>query len=347
MKLSVIVPTHNKHDKLAATLHSLRHQDLAADEYEIIVVDDGSSKRVILPHCVSDRRCTLLRLEGVERSAARNRGSKLASAELLVFLDDDMTVCADFLSTHLRAQREWPGALVVGAVRLTDSLLKTPFGRFRGMLENRGIPAGGGLTSTANFCTAGNASILKHRFWELGGFDENIVSGEDQDLALRHTANGGLIAFVPEALAVHHDNAFGIESYCRRVEWGSEHIIAFCQRHPEWLENIERERVNGPLRWGREPFLESARKLVKSALITKPIVALLFAAASMLERVAPSSWVLDRVYRLLLGIHIFRGYRSGVNRYVIAADADDRGTGATKIERSTISQPSAVGSVQE
>ncbi len=347
MKLSVIIPTHNRHDKLAMTLECLKHQDVAGYEYEIIVVDDGSSPRVLLPQNGPEPVCTLLRLEGVERSAARNRGSEVADSELLIFLDDDMTVNHDFISDHLRAHDEWPGALIVGSVRLTEEISATPFGRFRQKLEMWGVPVSRGLVSISNFCTASNMSISKRRFRELGGYDESIVSGEDQDLALRHTSNGGRIAFVPEALAVHHDKASDLKSYCLRAESGSEQMIAFCKRHPDWNENIEREGVNGPLRWGREPFLRSARKLVKSALTVRPIVALLFGAAFVLERGSPRSRVLDRVYRLLLGIHILRGYRNGVKRYGLEAGLDERRKEATNIEPNAISQPSPMRSVQE
>jgi GT2 family glycosyltransferase len=325
MKLSVIVPTHNRNDKLLDTLNSLKQQDLASDEYEIIVVDDASSPRVVLPEVAGAPRCILVRLEGVERSAARNRGSAIANAELLVFLDDDMTVGADFLSTHLRAQSEWPGALVVGSVRLTDKVSATPFGHFRNILESRGIPASRGLTVIPNFCTAQNASILKQRFIELGGFDESIVSGEDQDLALRHTETGGLIAFLPEAVAEHHDNASDIRSYCRRTTWGCENMNVFCRRHPNWPENLERARVNGAVRWGREPFLESVRKLVKIAIGARLITTLFFAGTTILERIAPKSLALDRAYRLLLGVHILRGYRNGIRNSAHANDEDKDG----------------------
>jgi hypothetical protein len=199
--------------------------------------------------------------------------------------------------------------MVVGSVRLPDEVLATPFGRFRQDLEQRGTPRLRGLTSTRNFCTAANMSISRELFLGLGGFDASLCSGEDQDLALRHTARGGQIAFIPEALAVHHDQSADVKSYCRRAEWGSEHMVAFCERYPDWPENVERRRINGPVLWKHDPLTQSARKLIKSGLALAPVVAALSMSASVLEHMAPQSRALNRVYRLLLGSHIFRGYR--------------------------------------
>lgn len=315
MKASVIIPTHNRADKLADMLDHLRRQSLASDNFEIIVVDDGSSPPVTLAEGARGPRCTLLRMEGLERSAARNRGAGIAEGEVLIFVDDDTVVRHDFVASHLGAHAEWPSALVVGANRLSDAALATPFGQFRQRLELKSLPERRGPTDRPNFCTAQNMSINRDVFRKLEGFAPDIISGEDQDLALRHTSRGGRIVFLPEAMTIHHDAALDVRSYCRRAEWGAHYLIAFCRRHPDWPDNVERERVNGPVRLGREPLKQSLRKLIKRAAASNAILAALFAAATLLERAAPDSPALDRVYRLLLGAHILLGYRKGLKRF--------------------------------
>jgi hypothetical protein len=99
------------------------------------------------------------------------------------------------------------------------------------------------------------------------------------------------------------------------MEWGYERMIPFCRRHPLWTDNIERDRVNGALRVREEPVARTARKLVKSELASHAVLEVLFAVASILERGAPGSRLLHRVYSLLLGAHIFRGYRKGLERF--------------------------------
>jgi GT2 family glycosyltransferase len=161
-------------------------------------------------------------------------------------------------------------------------------------------------------------SIARERFLEIGGFDSSIVSSEDQDFALRHSARSGRIVFLPEAKAIHCDDSLDIRSYCRRAEWGSRHMIPFCLRYPDCAENIERHRINAPMKFGQEPLMQSLRKAIKSVLASKPVELILFAVAAFIERVAPNSATLDRTYRLLLGAHIFRGYREGLRRSPIS-----------------------------
>lgn len=318
-KISVIIPTRNQPAKLTATLSCLQVQTLATTDYEIIVVDDGSDPPVRIPTPPDGPRCTLVRCNWIGRSAARNRGATLAQGELLIFLDDDMSVSGDFLSAHWQAHQEWPDALLVGAVRLPDEALRRPFGRFRQQLERQAIPRRRGPTATANFCTAANMAVSRARFQALGGFNPALHSSEDQDFALRHTARGGQIVYVPEADAVHRDDALDIRRYCRRAEWGMQELLPFCQLYPDWPDNIERERVNGPVRWGREPIWHSTRKLIKAVLSHRPMTDCLFAAAWLFERTLPRSRALDRMYRVLLGVHILRGYRNGMKRYGVGA----------------------------
>jgi len=297
--------------KLTETILSLSRQDLPSADYEVIVVDDGSVPPVTLPEDACGPGLSLIRLEGSERSSSRNAGGMAAQGTLLVFVDDDMTVRNDFLSNHLAAQRRWPEALVVGSVRLPSDAMAKPFVRFRQRIEDCVIPGVPGPTLIKNLCAAGNMSISRDLFEDIGGFDPNIVSGEDQDFALRHTALGREIVFWPQAAAIHEDSALDIRAYCRRVEWGTKHLVQFCRRHRNWPDNIERERVNSPLRWGSEPVTLSLRKLIKAVLALAAFRETLFLATSVLERVAPKSPTLDGLYRVLLGVHIRRGYREG------------------------------------
>lgn len=319
--ISVIVPTRNRPRRLEATIRCLRSQRIAPASYEIVIVDDGSVPRVRLKAGPAEPACTMLRTPNVERSAARNAGVAAASADRILFLDDDMLVGPEFVDAHVQALEEWPEALVVGAVRLPDDALATPFGRFRQALECRVVPSGRGLTSSAEFCTAQNLSMGKGVFRALGGFDPALVSSEDQDLALRHVARGGKVGFVPAADAIHADHALDVRSYCRRAEWGSRTLVPFIRRYPDLPVNRHRERINGPIRWGEESLGQTLKKLTKSTLALPPLTTVLFLVAGLVERVAGESRLLDRTYRLLLGLHLFRGHRRGLREHPPATPA--------------------------
>jgi len=87
-------------------------------------------------------------------------------------------------------------------------------------------------------------------------------------------------------------------------------MVAFCRKYPELPEVRERERVNGLVLWGREPVLLSTKKVFKAAIGGPGILPMILAATSALERMSMPR-LLDRAYRLLLGLHIQRGYREG------------------------------------
>jgi hypothetical protein len=156
-------------------------------------------------------------------------------------------------------------------------------------------------------------AIPRHQFLTLGGFDSELASGEDQDLALRHSASGRRIVFVPGAAAVHRDRAMDVRGYCRRHEWGAEQLLPFCRRYPEWPDNVIRAQVNG-LAGPADGAVGRLRKGMKSLLAGPAVTEILFVACSYLERTAPDSRLLDKLYHVLLGTHIFRGYRRGIAR---------------------------------
>lgn len=291
----------------------MRKQNFNGDEYEIIVVDDGSTPPLTLSFENSKPSLQILRLENVERSAARNAGAEKASGKILIFLDNDMKVDDSFVSSHFKAHSEWTNAIGIGRIHLEKSFNQTPFGRFRQQLETIGVPLKRGVVESKNLCAAGNMSIPRERFLSIL-FDPLIVSGEDQDFALNHTSQGGQIVYLPEAESIHCDNALDIQSYCKRFEWGSEFMLKFCRKHPEWIDNIERERVNGFIRLGKEPLKLSISKFIKSILSLKPFLSLMSLLVSIFERLVPNSYFLTRLYSMLLGIHIFRGYRKGLKK---------------------------------
>jgi GT2 family glycosyltransferase len=312
LALSVVIPTRNRPSSLAETVYWLQHQDLPSSVYEIVIVDDGSVPPVVLDQKDTEPQLTVIRRSTGERSTARNAGAAAARGEIILFVDDDITVGSDFLSRHLNGHRRWPGALIVGSVALPDEEMTKPFVRFRKRLEQNGIPLSEGPTPIPNFCTAANMSITRDDFQSVRGFDCAIISSEDQDFAFRHRHRGGAIVFLPKAVAIHRDTALTIRTYCRRVEWGSRQLIPFCRRYPEWQDNIEREIVNGAQQWGGEPVTQSLHKSAKIAMYMRPCREIMFLLAALLERIAPNGKVLDSLYRALMGVHIFRGYRQGM-----------------------------------
>jgi glycosyltransferase involved in cell wall biosynthesis len=117
--VSVIVPTFNKAAYLDLSLASWCHQSY--DNYELIIVDDGSSDAT--SHVVAAYRGRLplhyVHIPNSGRAGARNRGIAEAKGDILVFSDDDRAVLGSFVAEHVLAHRK---------TSLLDAVLGWQFG---------------------------------------------------------------------------------------------------------------------------------------------------------------------------------------------------------------------------
>ena len=103
MLISVILPTKDRGPDIDLTLDALLAQDLAAGDYEVLVVDNASSEanaRALRRWC--DRHPDALRYvheptPGLNR--ARNAGIAAATGAVIAFLDDDAVPSSDWLTS--------------------------------------------------------------------------------------------------------------------------------------------------------------------------------------------------------------------------------------------------------
>lgn len=91
MKLSIIIPYFNADKWIGRMLDSLLKQDLSQDEYEIIVVDDGSKEDLIVLKNYMQRYSNIryIRQENAGPATARNTGIRAAKGEYIFFCDSD------------------------------------------------------------------------------------------------------------------------------------------------------------------------------------------------------------------------------------------------------------------
>lgn len=109
MKFSIIIPLYNKSSCITRAVQSVLDQ--TCDEFELIVIDDGSTDgggEVV--KLFTDPRISLVRQENAGVSAARNKGISFAKGELVAFLDADDSWKSDFLKTIERLREKFPQA---------------------------------------------------------------------------------------------------------------------------------------------------------------------------------------------------------------------------------------------
>ena len=117
---SVVIPCFNHVDLLAQTLQALAvNPELRThpDHFELIVVDDGSQEDVqrAVAGVELPVRCRIIRLDqNSGATQARNTGLAHASKELVVFLDSDVVIPANYFAEHWKIHNAVPLAVSVG-----------------------------------------------------------------------------------------------------------------------------------------------------------------------------------------------------------------------------------------
>jgi glycosyltransferase involved in cell wall biosynthesis len=119
-RISVIICSHNpKLDYLRRVLEGLRAQTLPRSEWELLLVDNASSQSLAGLCDLSwhpDHAC--IRENELGLTPARLRGLKETTGPLLVFIDDDNVLAADYLERVLTIERTYPhlGAFGAGVI---------------------------------------------------------------------------------------------------------------------------------------------------------------------------------------------------------------------------------------
>ena len=104
-KLSIITPLYNCEKYISQCLDSIFKQDIDESDFEVIVVDDGSSDNspaIVMQHTISHANIILLSQENQGVACARNNGINKAKGEYVMFIDADDMLVSGSLKTLLQ-----------------------------------------------------------------------------------------------------------------------------------------------------------------------------------------------------------------------------------------------------
>ncbi len=231
--LSVVIPAHNRADLVGHTLSSLAGQSLPPEQYEVIVIDDGSTDAT--PEVVSawERRGRvrlLRRKENRGPGAARNDGIREAIGDIVVFVDSDVVVRRDFLAHHLATHRRAGRAVVCrGPVVPTSEMPPASSGHER-------LPV---AALSPSFFDPANASLPRHELLAAGLFDEQFgtYGWEDVDLGFRLRRRGLARVFCRDAVAYHYQpvpSAQSFEGMMAKEEKRARAAVYLYRKYPRW-----------------------------------------------------------------------------------------------------------------
>jgi len=126
-KISVILPTRNPDRvRLAEVLAALARQTLPPDQWDVCIVDNGSSAPLAAPDLAACSRARVVREERPGLLAARLAGLRGTAGELVVFIDDDTVPAPGFLAAAVGFMASRPRLGTAGGRILPRYLAPTP-----------------------------------------------------------------------------------------------------------------------------------------------------------------------------------------------------------------------------
>jgi len=218
MQISAIICTHNRDSYLGAAIDSVLSQEFSAD-FEVIVVDNGSSDRTseVVKQRVADSRLKYIYEPTIGLSVARNTGARVASADILAYLDDDAVASPQWLDSLYSAyQHNSRIAIAGGKVTLLWAAgVKPPKWLSSGLAANLGAYDLGDtaiVIQTPGLTPRGlNYSIRRQFLTEIGGFDphlgrigKNLLSNEELQMTEFALQRGWEVYYLPKALVAHN-----------------------------------------------------------------------------------------------------------------------------------------------
>lgn len=167
--VSVIVTTRNNHATLPACLDSIHSQTYP--NIELIVVDRDSEDDT---KEIADRYTSRVFNQGPERSTQRNFGVKKSKGDYVVIIDSDMELSPDVITACVHLTDIHPETK---GIIIPEESFGQGFWAACKKLE-RSFYVGVDWIEAARF-------FDKKTYQQIGGYDEELVSGEDWDLSER------------------------------------------------------------------------------------------------------------------------------------------------------------------
>jgi len=225
--ITIIVPTYNRSASLARLLTSLRMQRRGSVAHDVVVVDNASSDdtaAVVARFAASSSAVRYIRETRRGAASARNAGIRVATGRILAFVDDDLRVAPNWVSSIAAAFDKYPDVDCIGGRIEPSWPAQPPRWLSRQHWAPLALQVGRGTHplidrhhASACLVTA-NFACRAEVFAEVGLFAADFLRDEDREFNLRLWAAGkrgryedSIVAYAdvqPERLAKRYHRAW-------------------------------------------------------------------------------------------------------------------------------------------
>ena len=231
MKATIQLCTYNRARLLGRVLDACFEQTFPSSQYEVVLVNDGSTDDTPAVIAAAQKRATcpftVVNRPNGGLAKARNSGLERSTGERLILIDDDVLPLPNFVEEHMRSHASRPKAIVRGGAINVESFDDLP-------------PAQWSLRNySGNFFWTTNVSVPLATLRAAGGFNEAFAEygWEDIDVGLRLRFAGVKAVFNPRALVYHYKppaRSGDVEKILRQARAQARTAVQLAQLHPHW-----------------------------------------------------------------------------------------------------------------
>jgi glycosyltransferase involved in cell wall biosynthesis len=237
---SVLVCTYNRAALLRDTLQSLCRQTLNADEFEVIVLDDGSrdETREIATAFGSRLMLRYAYQRNAGLASARNHALFLSQGEIILLLDDDDVASPELLEEHIKTHRAYPqdNFAVLGYTSLSPEIAADPVMHFvtevgRFLFSYVDIQHGQRLGFS--YFWGGRSSCKRRFLLQHGIFNPVFRFGcEDIELAYRLSKHNLVVVYNAHAVTTMV-RPYSFDQFCERLIKQGRSNFVFSRLHSD------------------------------------------------------------------------------------------------------------------
>jgi len=231
ISVSVVIPAYNSESTISKTLEACLNQSYSRNEYEVIVVDDGSTDKT--PEIIKSYPVKYLLQENSGPAKARNLGWKNAKGEIILFTDSDCVPEKDWIN-KLVALFEYDDIAAVGGTYGNAN----PEYIVSLCIHHEILYRHSALPEYVKFLGSFNLGIRKKILEKLNGFDETytIACGEDADLTYRISYEGYRMRFSRNNEVGHHF-PIRLMKFLKQQYWRGVWLMKLLKNHRNRLGN--------------------------------------------------------------------------------------------------------------
>jgi len=226
-RISIIIPSFNSAKEIKKCLESFKTQTVNGENYEVIVVDDGSSDGT--KDVVNKYPVRYIYQQNSGPAAARNHGVNQAQGEIILFTDADCEPQPNWIEEMIKPLDDSHIIGVKGAYKTHQKELVARFvqieyeHKYERMKKFRYI----------DFIDTYSAAYRRDIFLKYGGFDERYprASVEDQEFSFRLFQDGYKMVFNPSAMVFHKHSA-RLMDYLKKKYKIAFWKVFLLKRHP-------------------------------------------------------------------------------------------------------------------